>query len=49
MAATKAETVGYDALPARFQRKPLSEEEMEAIEMGGAGFIDDGSRRQGLI
>ena len=26
------------ALPARFQRKLLSAEEMEAVEMGGAGF-----------
>ena len=49
VAATKGETVGYDDLPARFQRRPLSAEEMEAVDLGGAGYIDDGSRGRGLI
>ena len=32
-------TITYAELPARFRPKPLSDEEMEAVESGGAGFL----------
>jgi len=31
--------IAYADLPARFRRQPLSPEEMDAIDMGGAGYI----------
>ncbi|KAK9767333.1 ribosomal protein S36 [Basidiobolus ranarum] len=38
--ATKSEKsyVEYNELPTRFRRVPITQEEIEAIEMGGAGY-----------
>jgi len=32
-------TIAYTDLPARFRPKLISDEEIEAVEMGGAGYI----------
>ena len=31
-------TIAYADLPLRFRRKPIEEDEMEAVMMGGAGY-----------
>ncbi|KAK9695734.1 hypothetical protein K7432_012817 [Basidiobolus ranarum] len=36
--ASEKATVSYNELPARFKRIQLTPEEIEAVEMGGAGF-----------
>ncbi|ORX91380.1 hypothetical protein K493DRAFT_339405 [Basidiobolus meristosporus CBS 931.73] len=37
--AAEKSSVTYNELPARFKRIPLTPEEIEAVEMGGAGFV----------
>ena len=38
-AVSQGSGMSYVDLPARFKRQPLSEEEMECVDAGGAGYI----------